>query len=142
MSGKYDDMLDLLHPDPQTHPRMPMRNRAAQFSAFAALTGHDAAIAETRRLTDQRIDLDENEIAQLDEKLRLLEEQIEEHLTVSITYFQPDARKDGGSYQTATGIIKRIDRIKGVIIFLDRREVSICEIVEVSADSIEMVKSR
>lgn len=142
MSGKYDDMLDLPHPDPQTHPRMPMRNRAAQFSAFAALTGHDAAIVETRRLTDQRIDLDENEIAQLDEKLRLLEEQIEEHLTVSITYFQPDARKDGGSYQTATGIIKRIDRIKGVIIFLDRREVSICEIVEVSADSIEMVKSR
>ena len=142
MSGKYDDMLDLPHPDPQTHPRMPMRNRAAQFSAFAALTGHDAAIAETRRLTDQRIDLDENEIAQLDEKLRLLEEQIEEHLTVSITYFQPDARKDGGSYQPATGIIKRIDRIKGVIIFLDRREVSICEIVEVSADSIEMVKSR
>lgn len=142
MSGKYDDMLDLPHPDPQTHPRMPMRNRAAQFSAFAALTGHDAAIAETRRLTDQRIDLDENEIAQLDEKLRLLEEQIEEHLTVNITYFQPDARKDGGSYQTATGIIKRIDRIKGVIIFLDRREVSICEIVEVSADSIEMVKSR
>ena len=138
MSGKYDDMLDLPHPDPQTHPRMPMRNRAAQFSAFAVLTGHDAAIAETRRLTDRRIDLDENEIARLDEKLRLLEEQIEEHLTVSITYFQPDTKKDGGSYQTVTGSIKRIDRIKGVLIFTDRREVSICEIVEVSATPVEI----
>ena len=117
MSGKYDDMLDLPHPDPQTHPRMPMRNRAAQFSAFAALTGHDAAIAETRRLTDQRIDLDENEIARLDEKLRLLEEQIEEHLTVSITYFQPDARKDGGSYQTAQGSLNGLIASKASLYF-------------------------
>ena len=49
MSGKYDDIIDLPHPEPQTHPRMPMRDRAAQFAPFAALTGHRAALAETER---------------------------------------------------------------------------------------------
>ena len=142
MSGKYDDMLDLPHPNPQTHPRMPMRSRAAQFAAFAALTGHGAAIAETRRLTDRRMELDDSEIARLDEKLRLLEEKIAEQPAASITYFQPDAQKDGGSYQTVTGNVKRIDRIKGVLIFTDRREVSICEIVEVSSAPVEIAKPR
>lgn len=49
MSGKYDDIIDLPRPEPQTHPRMPMRDRAAQFAPFAALTGHRAALAETER---------------------------------------------------------------------------------------------
>ena len=60
MSGKYDDIIDLPHPEPQTHPRMPMRDRAAQFAPFAALTGYDAVIRETGRLTDARIEPDES----------------------------------------------------------------------------------
>ena len=65
--GKYDDIIDLPHPEPQTRPRMPMRDRAAQFSPFAALRGHHSAIEEAGRLTDRRIELDEYEVASVDD---------------------------------------------------------------------------
>ena len=102
MSGKYDDIINLPHPTSQNHPRMSLHDRAAQFSPFAALTGHHAAIAETGRLTDQRIELDESEIARVDAALQHLQELLPERPTVSITYFVPDERKNGGSYQTVT----------------------------------------
>ena len=54
MSGPYDDIISLPHPTSKRHPRMPIRDRAAIFSPFAALSGHGAAIAETARLTEQR----------------------------------------------------------------------------------------
>lgn len=132
MNGNYDDIIDLPHPEPQTHPRMPMRNRAAQFAPFAALTGHDDAIEETRRLTEQRIELDESEIARLNDALRLLEELLEQRPTVSVTYFQSDARKDGGAYRTVIGNFRQIDHVRGVLQFTDRREVPIGEIIEIS----------
>ena len=74
MSGKYDDIIDLPHPTSQNHPRMSLHDRAAQFSPFAALTGHHAAITETGRLTDRRIELDESEIARVDAELQHLQE--------------------------------------------------------------------
>lgn len=73
MSGKYDDIIDLPHPTSQNHPRMSLYDRAAQFSPFAALTGHHAAIAETGRLTDRRIELDESEITRVDAALQHLQ---------------------------------------------------------------------
>ena len=76
MSGKYDDIIDLPHPEPQTHPRMPMRDRAAQFAPFAALTGYDAAIRENARLTQERIAPAEAELAALDRRFRLLQEHL------------------------------------------------------------------
>ena len=103
MSGKYDDIIELPHPTSQNHPRMSLYDRAAQFSPFAALTGHHAAIAETGRLTDRRIELDESEIARVDAELQHLQELLPGRPTVSITYFAPDERKNGGSYQTVTG---------------------------------------
>lgn len=132
MNGNYDDIIDLPHPEPQTHPRMPMRNRAAQFAPFAALTGHDDAIEETRRLTEQRIELDESEIARLNDALRLLEELLEQRPTVSVTYFQPDERKNGGAYRTVTGAVRKIDHTRSILQFTDRREVSMTEIIELS----------
>ena len=134
MSGKYDDIIDLPHPTSQNHPRMSLYDRAAQFSPFAALTGHHAAIAETGRLTDQRIELDESEIARVDAELQHLQELLPDRPTVSITYFVPDERKSGGSYRTITSEVKRIDAVAGVIQMTDRREIAIKDVFSVAVD--------
>ena len=132
MSGKYDDIIALPHPEPRTHPRMSLHDRAAQFSPFAALTGHSAAIAETGRLTDSRITLDESEMARVDAELQHLQELLPSRPTVSITYFVPDERKAGGSYQTVTGTVRRIDTVNGVLLLTDRREIPIADIFDIS----------
>ena len=104
--GAYDDIIDLPRPASARHPRMPMADRAAQFSPFAALVGHGAAIQETARLTNRKIELTEDEKAILDEKLYLLLDTGEEAV---FTYFLPDEKKDGGSYATVAGSIKKLD---------------------------------
>lgn len=111
MTHAYDDMLDLPHPTSPRHPRMSRRDRAAMFSPFAALTGHSAAIAETARLTQRRIDLDEDSRAALDETQSLLESLLDRHPQVTVTWFQPDPRKPGGSYITRTDTLKKIDPV-------------------------------
>ena len=136
MSGKYDDIIDLPHPTSQNHPRMSLYDRAAQFSPFAALTGHHAAIAETGRLTDRRIELDESEITRVDAELQHLQELLPGRPTVSITYFVPEERKNGGSYQTVTGEVKRSDAVGGVIQMADRREIPIKDVFNVTAETV------
>ncbi len=93
MTGPYDDIIDLPHPTSAKHPRMPLPDRAAQFSPFAALAGHGAAIAETARLTDRRIELDEDTRAELDRKQRILMEFLAEQPEVTITWFRPDGKR-------------------------------------------------
>ena len=131
MSGKYDDIIDLPHPTSQNHPRMSLYDRAAQFSPFAALTGHSAAIAETGRLKDRRVELDEYEMERVDAELQRLQELLPGGPTASITYFVPDERKNGGSYQTVTGEVKRIDAVTGVIQMTDRREIPIEDVFSI-----------
>ena len=131
MSGTYDDIIALPHPEPRTHPRMSLHDRAAQFSPFAALTGHSAAIAETGRLTDSRITLDESEMARVDAELQHLQELLPSRPTVSITYFVPDERKNGGSYQTVTGEVKWIDAVNGVIQMTDRQCIPIADVFSI-----------
>ena len=134
MSGKYDDIIMLPHPEPRNHPRMSMRDRAAQFAPFSALTGHSAAIAEAGRLTGERIELDESEIAQVDAELQRLQGMLSGKPTVSVTYFQPDEKKNGGSYQTLSGIVRKIAHAAGSLIFFDRREISIDAVIEIHFD--------
>ena len=132
MSGKYDDIITLPHPEPRTHPRMSLHDRAAQFSPFAALTGHSAAIAETGRLTASRITLDESEMARVDAALQRLQELLPSRPTASITYFVPDERKAGGSYQTVTGTVRRIDTVNGVLLLTDQRAIPVPDILDVA----------
>ena len=132
MSGKYDDIIARPHPEPRTHPRMSLHDRAAQFSPFAALTGHSAAIAETGRLTDSRITLDESEMARVDAALQRLRELLPQAPAVSITYFVPDERKTGGSYQTITGVVRRIDTVNSVLLLTDQRAIPIPDILAVA----------
>jgi len=111
---------------------MPIAERAAQFSPFAELTGYGDAVKETARVTDEKIELDEDAKEILDEKLRRIQEQTEEHPEIEITYFQPDDRKKGGSYITITGCIKKIDQSKMIMTMQDKTEISIKDIIEIT----------
>ena len=119
MTGKYDDIIHLPHPTSPRHPRMPVHDRAAQFSPFAALSGHDAAIHETARLTDCKIELAEDQKRELDNKMQMLMPLLPEHPEVVVTYYVPDFAKEGGAYITFTGNLKRIDPINYTLYFTD-----------------------
>ena len=127
--SKYDDIINL--PYPQKPQRMSNYNRAAQFSPFAALTGFEAAIAETARLTDCKVELDEGGKALLDEKLRLIEESIQESPEVIVTYFKPDLRKFGGAYIRKSGRVKKLDAYSRSVIFTDGTAIQIEDISEI-----------
>lgn len=136
MTETYDDIINLPHHVSKTHPHMAIIDRAAQFSPFAALTGYDAAVKETARLTDRRIELDEYEKDALNEKLSLVAEQIEEHPKITITYFRPDDKKIGGAYVTVTGCMKKIDEYEGNICLTDGTKIVIEEMIEIESDTI------
>ncbi len=131
---RYDDLLDLPHHVSVVHPHMSLYDRAAQFAPFKALTGYEDDVEETARLTDDRIELDEERIAYLDARLQLLEEHLAEAPTVSITYFVPDARKDGGSYETVSGIVKKIDTVRRVIVLRDGLRIAIDDVYGISGE--------
>jgi hypothetical protein len=130
MSGKYDDIINLPRPV-SSRPHMPMIDRAAQFSPFAALTGHGDAIKETGRLTSEKAELSDDMKAYLDEQLNQVQERIGEAQEVSITYFVPDAKKDGGDYVTVTGTVKKIDEFERVVVMRDKTRIPIDDIFEI-----------
>ena len=130
----YEDIIHLPHHVSATRPQMSMSDRAAQFSPFAALTGYDEAIKETGRLTDDRIELDENTRTALDIKQAILAKNINTHPEISITYFLPDATKAGGEYVTVTGSLKRIDEYERLMIFMDGRKVPMDEITNMEGE--------
>ncbi len=129
--NEYEDIIHLPHHVSKKHPQMSMSERAAQFSPFAALTGYDAAVEETARLTDRRIELDEYELQHLDERIRKIAEHLEEHPEVSITYFLPDARKAGGEYISVSGSVKKIDHYEHKIILMDGTLIPIHQVIEI-----------
>lgn len=116
MNDNYDDIINLPHHVSKVHPQMSMLARAAQFAPFAALTGHGAAIAETARLTDDERELGEENTTILNRKMALLKSRLHEHPSVCITFFMPDERKTGGSYQTTSGYINKIDDYEQTIL--------------------------
>lgn len=130
---EYDDIIDLPRPKSKHEP-MPMSDRAAQFSPFAALTGYDAAIAETARLTDQRIELSEEERAELDYKQQYLATL--DSPTVTVTYFVPDERKSGGAYVTHTGVLKRVDEVERMVVFKDGLRVPLDEVMDIKCEQL------
>ena len=117
--GKYDDIIHLPHPVSTKHARMSRIDRAAQFSPFAALTGYDAVITETGRLTDSSIELDESRKEVLNERLRYVLSVLSQQPRVRITYFREDERKTGGAYVTISGRVKKVDAYDHAIILTD-----------------------
>ena len=133
-NDQYNDIIDLSHHVSATRPRMPMSDRAAQFSPFAALSGYGAAVKETARLTEERLELSEDRKAMLNEKLQILAEQIESRTEAVFTYFRPDEKKAGGAYVSVTGAIKKIDGISREIILMDRTAIPIDQIYEIESE--------
>lgn len=126
----YEDIIHLLHHRSKKHAPMPLIDRAAQFSPFAALTGHEAAIKETARLTDRKVELDEYEIVALDAMLQKIKEQIQLHPEITVTYFQPDTKKDGGVYVTVAGRVKKLDEYAKSVIMEEGTRILIEDIIE------------
>lgn len=136
---RYDDIINLPHHVSQSHPHMSTLDRAAQFSPFAALTGYESAIKETARLTNNRMELDEAAKNVLDEKLRILYEQLNRQPVIEITYFKPDEKKNGGAYVSVIGIVKKIDGYKRMIIMQDETRIAIEEIIRITGDIFQTV---
>ena len=134
MNRKYNEIMWLPHHVSKTRPQMPMSDRAAQFAPFAALTGYDAAIKETGRLTDERIELDVEALSALDMKYQLLMEALDEAPEVTITYFQPDERKAGGKYVSAVGVVKKIDDFERLITMQDGTKIPMDDILSIDGE--------
>ena len=130
----YEDILNLPHHVSKTRPQMSMLDRAAQFSPFAALTGYDDAIKETGRLTDEKIEMDEDRKAALDMKQAYLIEMIDEQPEISITYVLPDTKKSGGAYVTVTGNLKRFDEYERLLILTDGKKIPMDDIADIESD--------
>lgn len=132
--SKYADILDLPHPVSKKHPQMPISDRAAQFAPFAALTGHGEAVKETARLTERKVDLDENLKADLDRKLQKLRQNLNGNIRFSFTYFLPDERKEGGEYVTHSGTVKKIDEYENVLVMKDGTRIRIDDILDIDEE--------
>ncbi len=115
--SNYDDIINIPRWNPKSHPRMSEYERAAQFAPFSALTGYDAMVCETARLTDAKSDLDEEQMFTLNEILRTIVGRINEHPKVSITWFRKDGRKKGGVYVQTEGTVRNVD-ISGRLLIL------------------------
>ena len=134
MKTKYEDILNLPHHVSKTRPQMPMSDRAAQFAPFAALTGYDSAIKETGRLTDEKIEIDEEALTALNMRYQLLIDALDEEPEVEITYFKPDERKAGGEYVTATGAGIKVDDFERLITMQDGTKIPMDDVLSIDGE--------
>ena len=132
--NNYDDIINLPNPNPKKHKRMSHDARAAQFGAFRALTGHEEAIEETKRLTDEKIFLDECAIDELNEKINIIAHNIGKRPKITIVYFEEDLKKSGGEYIEFSGVVKKIDIYKRKIVMEDKTEIKIDMIFDIYGD--------
>lgn len=130
-ANRYDDIIQLPHHQSTKRAHMSLHDRAAQFAPFAALTGHDAAIEETARLTEDEITLDDNAIADINEKLYEISQHLSERWRVSITYFRPDEKKKGGKYLTDVGTIQKIKEAERLILMDSGMQIKMEQIIRI-----------
>lgn len=129
---EYDDIIRIPHPDPAGHPRMSLLDRAAQFSPFSALAGHELAVKETERLTEGRSELEEDAAERLNEKLQEHAVNPADGREAEIVYFVPDEKKSGGKYVTLAGSVKKINRQERTILMADGTLIPMDEIREIN----------
>lgn len=135
MGTPYDDIINLPHHVSRNHPQMTMRDRAAQFAPFAALTGYEDAVAETGRLTEQKRELSAQELAELNQRLCFLAEHLKDQPKVSIEYFVPDERKSGGAYRTVNGSIKKINLTERCITLSGGESIRMDDIMSIKCEN-------
>lgn len=130
----YEDIVDLPHHVSKKHPQPTMADRAARFAPFAAITGYEEMVLEEARVTEERIELDDNTKAALNDKLNMILEFIDEQPEVKIIYFEPDRKKSGGAYLTITGAVKRIDEYERLVILTDGKKINIDDIYNLQSE--------
>ena len=133
--GRYEDILRMPHHCSLRHPAMPRENRAAQFMPFAALTGYEAAVSEEARLTDRKMELDDEALAALNERLWMLSEMLPDAPEVTVTYFVADRKKAGGAYTSLFGRVKRVDPAQGILIMRDGTVIPLGDIWSVACEA-------
>ena len=131
---KYRDIINLPHKQSTKRPHMALLDRAAQFAPFAALTGYDDAVKETARLTDERIEMSEENLNVLNMKYQILVDRLDEEHEVSFTYFVPDGAKSGGAYVTKQGIVKKVDDFERLITLCDGTRIPMDDILTIDGD--------
>ena len=134
MNSPYADIIHLPHHVSQNHPQMPMHDRAAQFAPFAALTGYEAAVGETARLTSERRELDPQEAEELNRRLTELAARLPDHPEVTVEYFVPDDRKAGGAYVTVTGRVRYISVAEKTLVMEDGAEIPMEDIISMTGE--------
>ena len=140
MNSKYNEIMGLPHHVSKMRPQMPMSDRAAQFAPFAALTGYDDAVKETGRLTDDKIELEESSLNELNAKIQLLRENLADAPEITFTYFKPDERKAGGAYLTTTGTVKKLDDYERQIVLQSGTKLPMDDILDISGEIFAMIE--
>ena len=135
----YNDIINLSRPKSK-HPRMSLHQRSAQFAPFAALTGYEGQVKETARLTDKRIEIDEELKQILDMKIQIIKENLDNKPELEITYFIPDDKKDGGRYKTIIDNISKIDNYNEKIIMQNEIKIDIKEIIDINSEIFKTIR--
>ena len=130
MTEDYSDIINLPHHVSRNHPQMPMMARAAQFAPFAALTGYDAVIHETARLTEGQMELEEYDNERLNRKYAELMTILDSHPEITVSYFKPDEHKAGGAYVTVTGQLKKVDTYEQLMVMENGTAIPIGNIMD------------
>ena len=134
MNNRYNEIINLPHHVSKTRPQMPMSDRAAQFAPFAALTGYDSAIKETGRLTDEKIEMDEEALNILNMKFQILVDSLDDEPEVTFTYFKPDERKAGGAYLEVIGTVKKVDDFERLIVMQNGTKMPMDDILNIEGE--------
>lgn len=124
----YEDIVNLSPHISEKYPQPTMLERAARFAPFAAITGYEEMVLEEARVTEERVELDEGTLAELNERLNMIHESLESEPVIKITYFEPDKKKAGGAYITVTGVVKRIDEYERYVLMADGKKIPIDQI--------------
>ena len=130
----YEDIVNIPRHISKVHPQATMADRAARFSPFAAISGYEDMVKEAARVTEERIDITDATKELLNEKLNMIIEFLDEEPEVTITYFEPDKKKDGGAYISITGTVKRIDEYERIVLMSDDKKIRIEEIYAIESD--------
>lgn len=130
----YEDIINIPRHISKTRPQATMADRAARFSPFAAISGYEEMVKEAARVTEERIEITDATKELLNEKLNMIAEFLDEEHEVTITYFEPDKKKSGGAYITITGVVKRIDELKRIVVMKNNKKIKIDDIYALDSE--------
>ena len=134
MIDEYDDIINLEYRKSDQYPHMSLRDRAAQFAPFSALTGYDDVVDEVGRATESRRELDEYEIRIINGELQYINDNIDDKPFITVVYFVLDKKKSGGAYRTVRDRVERIDEYDKTIILVSGEIVPIDDIFALTID--------